>query len=30
MNAKFKPRFMQEMAPLKKELDSIAALKFKD
>ena len=30
MNAKFKPRFMQEMAPLKKELDSIAALKFKN
>lgn len=30
MNAKFKPRFMKEMAPLKKELDSIAALKFKN
>lgn len=30
MNAKFKPRFMQEMTPLKKELDSIATLKFKD
>jgi len=30
MNAKFKPRFMQEMTPLKKELDSIAALKFKN
>lgn len=30
MNSKFKPRFMQEMAPLKKELDSIAALKFKN
>ncbi|MDR6969120.1 murein DD-endopeptidase MepM/ murein hydrolase activator NlpD [Flavobacterium arsenatis] len=29
MNAKFKPRFMAEMAPLKKELDSIAAIKFK-
>ena len=30
MNAKFKPRFMKEMEPLKKELDSIAAIKFKD
>lgn len=30
MNAKFKPRFMKEMAPLKKELDSIAAIKFKN
>ncbi|CAM4127873.1 peptidoglycan DD-metalloendopeptidase family protein [Flavobacterium antarcticum] len=30
MLAKFKPRFMQEMTPLKKELDSIAAIKFKD
>jgi murein DD-endopeptidase MepM/ murein hydrolase activator NlpD len=30
MNAKFKPRFMQEMAPLKKELDSIAAIRFKN
>lgn len=30
MIAKFKPRFMQEMTPLKKELDSIAAIKFKD
>ena len=30
MNAKFKPRFMKEMEPLKKELDSIAALKFKN
>lgn len=29
MNAKYKPRFMKEMEPLKKELDSIAALKFK-
>jgi len=29
MNAKYKPRFMVEMAPLKKELDSIANLKFK-
>lgn len=29
MNAKFKPRFMAEMAPLKKELDSIAAIRFK-
>jgi murein DD-endopeptidase MepM/ murein hydrolase activator NlpD len=30
MNSKFKPRFMQEMAPLKKELDSIAAIRFKN
>jgi murein DD-endopeptidase MepM/ murein hydrolase activator NlpD len=30
MNAKFKPRFMQEMAPAKKELDSIAAIRFKN
>ncbi len=30
MNAKFKPRFMQEMAPLKKELDSIANIRFKN
>ncbi len=30
MNAKFKPRFMKEMEPLKKELDSIADLKFKN
>ena len=29
MSAKFKPRFMKEMVPLKKELDSIAAIKFK-
>lgn len=29
MLAKFKPRFMQEMTPLKRELDSVAALKFK-
>ena len=29
MDAKYKPRFMAEMAPLKKELDSIAANKFK-
>ncbi|MBC8643335.1 peptidoglycan DD-metalloendopeptidase family protein [Flavobacterium lindanitolerans] len=29
MDAKYKPRFMAEMAPLKKELDSIAAIKFK-
>ena len=30
MNAKYKPRFLKEMAPLKKQLDSIAAIKFKD
>lgn len=30
MNAKYKPRFMKEMAPLKKELDSIASVRFKD
>lgn len=30
MNPKYKPRFMQEITPLKKELDSIAAIKFKD
>ena len=30
MLAKYKPRFMQEMAPLKKELDSVAAIKFKN
>jgi len=29
MDAKYKPRFMAEMTPLKKELDSIAAIKFK-
>lgn len=29
MDAKHKPRFMQEMAPLKKELDSIATVVFK-
>jgi murein DD-endopeptidase MepM/ murein hydrolase activator NlpD len=29
MNAKFKPRFMTEMAPLKRELDSVANIKFK-
>ncbi|MDI1254900.1 MAG: peptidoglycan DD-metalloendopeptidase family protein [Flavobacterium sp.] len=29
MNAKYKSRFMQEMTPLKRELDSVAALKFK-
>lgn len=29
MNAKLKPRFMKEMAPLKKELDSIATVAFK-
>jgi murein DD-endopeptidase MepM/ murein hydrolase activator NlpD len=30
MNAKFKPRFMKEMAPLKRELDSIATIRFKN
>ena len=30
MNAKFKSRFMLEMAPLKKELDSIANIRFKN
>lgn len=30
MNAKFKPRFMKEMTPLKKELDSIAFIRFKN
>lgn len=30
MNAKFKPRFLKEMAPLKKELDSIAERQFKE
>ena len=30
MLARFKPRFMKEMTPLKKELDSVAALKFKE
>lgn len=30
MNAKFKPRFMKEMEPLKRELDSIAKVKFKN
>ena len=30
MNAKYKPRFMEEMAPLKKELDSIANIRFKE
>lgn len=30
MTAKYKPRFMKEMAPLKKELDSIASVRFKD
>ena len=30
MNAKFKPRFMKEMEPLKRELDSTAAVKFKN
>ena len=30
MNAKFKPRFMKEMEPLKRELDSIAQVKFKN
>lgn len=29
MNSKLKPRFMEEMAPQKKSLDSIAELKFK-
>lgn len=29
MNNKYKPRFMAETAPLKRELDSIAALRFK-
>ncbi len=28
MNAKYKPRFLEEMMPLKKELDSVAKLKF--
>lgn len=30
MNAKFKPRFLQEMEPLKRELDSTANVKFKN
>lgn len=30
MLAKFKPRFIEEMTPLKKELDSIASIKFKN
>ncbi|RZJ68134.1 MAG: M23 family peptidase [Flavobacterium sp.] len=30
MNAKYKPRFMAEMEPLKRELDSVAAIRFKD
>lgn len=30
MNAKYKPRFMAEMAPLKRELDSVAAVRFKN
>lgn len=30
MLAKFKPRFLQEMEPLKRELDSTAAVKFKN
>jgi murein DD-endopeptidase MepM/ murein hydrolase activator NlpD len=29
MEARYKPRFMAEMAPLKKTLDSVAALKFR-
>lgn len=29
MNGKYKPRFMSEMTPLKKELDSVANLKFR-
>ena len=29
MNSRFKPRFLKEMTPLKRELDSVAALKFK-
>jgi len=29
MNSKYKPRFIAQMTPLKKELDSIAGLKFK-
>jgi murein DD-endopeptidase MepM/ murein hydrolase activator NlpD len=30
MNAKYKPRFMAEMAPLKRELDSISEIRFKN
>lgn len=30
MNAKYKPRFMEEMAPLKKVLDSVAKIQFKE
>ena len=30
MMAKYKPRFIQEMTPLKKELDSVAAVRFKN
>jgi len=29
MNARYKPRFLQEMTPLKRELDSVAAIRFK-
>jgi murein DD-endopeptidase MepM/ murein hydrolase activator NlpD len=29
MDSKNKPRFMKEMAPLKRELDSISAIEFK-
>lgn len=30
MNAKYKSRFMAEMEPLKRELDSVAKIQFKE